>query len=1647
MRYMHMSNLTPQDVDVKLTATRNELVEEDTRLWEGLEDEKISRIAGDEANKQLTLQVQNENVGTESRLSTEVIHRSEGDLSSISSLNALAIALSDYRIKTDLEIANEIIARQQLGVDLNNSITMFVASWNHEQYLLYQAIQTVQSDVDNKYSTMDQRIRKYEDLLQDITTDSIQITMDNGDINMGAWTILSQAREWDLEILAQVKGFQDSTSDDLNQALEDLQNKLPIEQDLISKVIEALSDAPIITKLSDMLNSSISNQDDLGQRLAQEAVARAEDIIKLASQQAIELANEKQVLADQINLEAQERIDAITREGKIRYNQIVDLEDGFTSRFDLIKTEQSTSLTAFNNYKASTDNSLANFNTSINLISGDLASQGSVVNALDLRLKDTEKTAVSAVTKSEAALTETSAQAAIINGITASLADKADASALSTLGAEITDLDGKLSLNTSSVTQLQGSLDNVNDELSNKASLTALNSLSGNVETIGNQTIVNTNALTNLKNRVDVVEGAVAVKLDASVISDYYTKGQADDKSAEIAAGKIESYDANLVIGGANLYSGPNPIPMVGQTSEGAHNAPAANSGITQLYKYLENSWLDWQDISIGDDVITSIEIMVPSGSVVGEHSIFIGSYRFGNNWYLQSARKPLKEFPRDKWVKLSVPAGKFVDSGLTTPDGINISIWLSSCDAGTSFKWRNLMMEKGTKSSTFSESDKTLQFNINANANAIQTVTAEVVRVNGEVVATTTSVNNLSSSVGLLQGSINEVRQTVTNNQESTNTLVTSLRSGMADADDVSMMMRNATVLFEDLSFKNGWNEVEVYNNSANGALTANFTDKLPDNPVASTRQLQFTNSGGVTSPGLGGYYQITWSRSNAVFLVKFVAKLPVGFSFALEANAFGDGATRYFIGGNEGTGKFKTYYAVYRCGAIGGFSVISYVYVLGSQPTPENPLIWYLASSTVYDCLDSKVAPDSVINGIAEAKSTASTAVNKAEATAVIAQNLKASLDNANATISSNYLVHANATQSLADKVDKIGSKVISSSNENLFKGDLTTIPKSLAPGITSFTWDGAVIFDASAGHLAFIALDLGIDPYVINNSSQYGGPVTVSMDYSVGENTTLALPHFYFGKGYQECVDVSSDPIAPYKWRRIYTTFYTDANSLLSSPHLGLHSIVGRVYVKNLKVERGELTVYSADIKETTKSINGIEAIKTVTIDNNGVMSGYGLISELKNGQVTSSFGVNADTFFVGAPASNKKPFIVTSYPQTINGVSYPAGTWIDVALIANATIGTAKIDDLAVTGAKIANATIDNAKIANIDAAKITTGTLDAGRIRVGSSTQFDSGFAPTDVLNNAKTYVDSNTGNLVNNPSVSGNASRWSSGTVSNQNFLGTTIPVLTLTSSGDLMVSCNSIEIDPAKAYEVSVWVKKSAAVGSTYLGLYSLNEAGSIIQVNSVNQEGETYLTDNFYHWYVSGASNPTDWIKLVAYVMPAGTNPLDMKMIGNVASNAFMLPNARKLQMRLLNYYNGGVTTTAWFANPKIVEVDPNVVIAASKAQILANGAASTASTAKGAADAANALAGAAKNQAAAAENQMTLWKYPNTTYIDGGKIYANSITANQISADAIEAISVAARSYTTIGADGSKQVISGGKTEMFYPNGQLGIYIGVS
>ncbi|MCK6052522.1 TipJ family phage tail tip protein [Moraxella osloensis] len=97
---------------------------------------------------------------------------------------------------------------------------------------------------------------------------------------------------------------------------------------------------------------------------------------------------------------------------------------------------------------------------------------------------------------------------------------------------------------------------------------------------------------------------------------------------------------------------------------------------------------------------------------------------------------------------------------------------------------------------------------------------------------------------------------------------------------------------------------------------------------------------------------------------------------------------------------------------------------------------------------------------------------------------------------------------------------------------------------------------------------------------------------------------------------------------------------------------------------------------------QSINGLYGQYFVKLDVNGRVSGFGTA----NDGTVSDFAVRADKFYIAPPDGTDKgdaPFIVTTTPQVIDGVTIPAGTYIKAAYIAKASIDTLHIKGNAVT----------------------------------------------------------------------------------------------------------------------------------------------------------------------------------------------------------------------------------------------------------------------------------------------------------------------------------------------------------------------------
>lgn len=130
------------------------------------------------------------------------------------------------------------------------------------------------------------------------------------------------------------------------------------------------------------------------------------------------------------------------------------------------------------------------------------------------------------------------------------------------------------------------------------------------------------------------------------------------------------------------------------------------------------------------------------------------------------------------------------------------------------------------------------------------------------------------------------------------------------------------------------------------------------------------------------------------------------------------------------------------------------------------------------------------------------------------------------------------------------------------------------------------------------------------------------------------------------------------------------------------------------------------HTTSISTQATTIDGIQGKYAVKVDNNGYVSGFGLLSTANNGTPTSEFTIVADKFSIApvatsASAADGSPFYYLTTPTVVDGVTVPAGAYMKTAYIADATI--------------------TSAKIGSVNADTITTGTLSADRIATNAIT--------------------------------------------------------------------------------------------------------------------------------------------------------------------------------------------------------------------------------------------------------------------------------------------------------------------------------------
>lgn len=125
-------------------------------------------------------------------------------------------------------------------------------------------------------------------------------------------------------------------------------------------------------------------------------------------------------------------------------------------------------------------------------------------------------------------------------------------------------------------------------------------------------------------------------------------------------------------------------------------------------------------------------------------------------------------------------------------------------------------------------------------------------------------------------------------------------------------------------------WHNLYGYSTNEGTAAVACVREKVTDNTASnsthSVMRMTCTRWATETDYRLGGFFFANQSRANSKFVVRLVAKIPVGFQINNYHNQYGDNATTEWLTSQAGTGNYEEYLCLVTCGASGTFSTINH-------------------------------------------------------------------------------------------------------------------------------------------------------------------------------------------------------------------------------------------------------------------------------------------------------------------------------------------------------------------------------------------------------------------------------------------------------------------------------------------------------------------------------------------------------------------------------------------------------------------------------------------------------------------------------------------------------------------------------------------------
>ena len=293
-------------------------------------------------------------------------------------------------------------------------------------------------------------------------------------------------------------------------------------------------------------------------------------------------------------------------------------------------------------------------------------------------------------------------------------------------------------------------------------------------------------------------------------------------------------------------------------------------------------------------------------------------------------------------------------------------------------------------------------------------------------------------------------------------------------------------------------------------------------------------------------------------------------------------------------------------------------------------------------------------------------------------------------------------------------------------------------------------------------------------------------------------------------------------------------------------------------------------------------------------------------------------------------------------------------VEAAKLADSAVTAEKIANAAIGTAAIQDAAITNAKIAEIDAGKITTGRLDAGRVQIGAGTQFAAGYDPTAIEIGGRNLAQRT------------NETAWSSYYSSDIFFLmgnDGRRSIMVFYIGGDIWGiqqtgAGRTMKLEQGKQYTLSFDVRGTPGLPMNYVYIMNTDAGNELVEMRGepLSDRAFTRYTGTFTKKFVAKNS----------YIMISNR--------GNGGQDAFFEVKNIKVE--------AGNKATDWQPSPEDMAIKTTAEIETAITPV---------------------------------NDRLLAWAYEDTTYIDGGSIYTNSITANQIAAGAIGADQIAANAIT--------------------------------